>query len=192
MPDSSVIVLFAVTNWLQIQLDRWNASEVRPEKVHYVQALASQIERSRYRYETVSAATGVPWRVVACIHNMEGSLDFRTNLANGDPLTSKTRHVPRGRPPGNPPFTWEEAAVDALRLDHMDSKSWVDIPHRLNNIELYNGSGYQKYHPRVPTPYLWSWTNLYKRGKYVADGKWSDTAVSDQCGVVPIFKLLPP
>lgn len=177
--------------WVKIQEQRWEKAQIRPEKQHFIGAITAQIVRSRTRYDTVAAATGVPWQVIASIHNMECSLSFRENLANGDPLTSKTRHVPQGRPPGNPPFTWEQGAVDALKFDHLDKESWKGIGNELQNIESYNGLGVQKYHPSVPTAYLWSWTTIYSRGKYVADGQWSDTAISDQCGVAPLLKTLP-
>lgn len=178
------------SGWVKIQAQRWDKAQIRPEKEHFVEAITAQIVRSRKRYDTVATATGVPWPVIASIHNMECSLSFRQNLANGDPLTSQTRHVPRGRPPGIPPFTWEQAAVDALKFDHLDRETWGDIGNELQNVELYNGSGYQRFHPSVPSPYLYSWTSIYARGKYVADGQWSSTAVSDQCGVVSLLKCL--
>ena len=54
----------------------------------------------------------------------------------------------------------------------------------------YNGTGYQRFHPDTPTPYLWSWTTLYTRGKYVADGRWDPWAVSQQCGAAAILRQL--
>jgi lysozyme family protein len=42
----------------------------------------------------------------------------------------------------------------------------------------------------VLTPYLWSFSNHYDRGKYVADGKFSATARSQQCGAAVMLKLL--
>jgi lysozyme family protein len=42
----------------------------------------------------------------------------------------------------------------------------------------------------VPTPYLWSFSNHYERGKFVADGKFSSTARSQQCGAAVMLKLL--
>lgn len=173
-----------------LQKIRWDTAQIRPEKRHFVTGISNQVARGRARYEAVSKATGVPWQIIGAIHNMEASLSFRLNLAQGDPLTAFSRHVPAGRPKvgHGPPFTWEEAAVDALRFDRMSDRPWGDIGHSLQNVEIYNGTGYQRFHPTVPTPYLWSWTTLYTRGKYVADGKWSDTAVSEQCGAVPILK----
>ena len=46
----------------------------------------------------------------------------------------------------------------------------------LFRLEAYNGSGYRDKHPDVKTPYLWSFSNHYTRGKYVADGTVSGTA----------------
>lgn len=179
------------TGILATQAERWSKAIVLKEKTHFVTATAEQIRRNRPRYETVSAKTGVPWPVIACIHNMECGLSFKLGLYCGDPLTARTRNEPKGMPKaGAPPFQWEAVAVDALQYDRLDREAWNAIAQTLQNIEAYNGTGYQKYHPETPTPYLWSWTNVYTRGKYVADGKWSPTAVSAQCGVVPILKVL--
>src|SRR5258708_6831763 len=40
------------------------------------------------------------------------------------------------------------------------------------------------------TGYLWSWTNIYTGGKYVADGKWDPDHVDEQCGMVPMMAAL--
>jgi lysozyme family protein len=37
---------------------------------------------------------------------------------------------------------------------------------------------------------LWSFSNQYDRGKYVADGKFSSTARSQQCGAAVMLKML--
>jgi lysozyme family protein len=175
--------------WIQVQASRWEAARVRPEKIHFAQAIAAQITRNRSRYEAVSRATGVPWQVIGAIHSLEADLDFRTNLANGDPLTARTRHVPAGRPPtGKPPFDWSDAASDALTFDHMGDRSWKSIGNWLQNAELYNGPFYENHD--LVSPYIHSWDTLYVRGKIIADGHFSATAVSAQCGVVPILKFL--
>jgi lysozyme family protein len=187
-----LVVSPTATGRIKIQGDRWNAAKIRPEKVHFVQAVAAQITRNRSRYESVSRDTKVPWQVIGVIHSLEADLSFRCNLGQGDTLTAQSRHVPKGRPPipPNPPFTWEYAAEDSLRFDHLDRESWADIGNELQNVEAYNGLGYQKYHPNVPSPYLWGWSTIQKPGKYVADGKWSSTATSAQCGAAMILKLI--
>ena len=40
------------------------------------------------------------------------------------------------------------------------------------------------------SPYLWSGSNHYAKGKYVADGKWSSVAVSGQTGAIPVLKRM--
>src|SRR5689334_3035250 len=92
---------------------------IAPATQQSVEKIRDKILDNRPRYEEVEGVTSVPWYVVAVIHSLEGSLNFKTHLHNGDPLTAKTTHVPKGRPPGNPPFRWEESCVDALRFDHM-------------------------------------------------------------------------
>ena len=47
----------------------------------------------------------------------ESGADFSTYLGNGEPLTRRTRIVPKGRGPFK---TWEDGAVDALRFDSLD------------------------------------------------------------------------
>jgi hypothetical protein len=122
---------------------------------------------------------------------MEANMSFSTHLHNGDPLTDRTKHVPEGRPKaGKPPFTWEESARDALMLEGLARwKEWT-IPGTLYKLEAYNGWGYRDHHPGVLSPYLWSFSNHYARGKYVGDGQWSATAVSRQCGAAVLLKRL--
>ena len=64
------------------------------------------------------------------------------------------------------------------------------MPGTLFQLEGYNGFGYRDHHPTVPSPYLWSFSNHYTRGKYVADGRFSPTAVSQQCGAAVLLKRL--
>jgi lysozyme family protein len=167
----------------------WATCTVLPSRKSAADLSASRIIANKARYVTVEQATTVPWIVVGLIHATEGGLNFGTHLHNGDSLQRRTVHVPKGRPKqGNPPFTWEESAIDALTMDGLD-KVGVWSPERLCfELERYNGTGYLKYHPNVNTPYLWSGTNNYTRGKYVADGQWDPNAVSGQSGAIAILK----
>jgi hypothetical protein len=99
--------------------------------------------------------------------------------------------VPKNRPSrGGAPFSFEESACDALRLDKLDQVEAWTIEAILYEAEKYNGWGYRIHHPETLTPYLWSGTNHYTTGKYVADGKWDATAVSKQVGAVAILKSM--
>ena len=80
--------------------------------------------------------------------------------------------------------------MDALSMKkHSYPDEWT-ISKTLDFLEKWNGLGYRKYHPDVNTPYLWSGTNHYEKGKYVSDGKWDKNAVSKQPGTVLILKGL--
>lgn len=162
---------------------------IRPEKLAAADAVARKIVAARARYEAVSKATGVPWQIIGVIHAMEAGLSFKSHLHNGDPLTARTRQVPTGRPKaGSPPFAWEESAIDALRYDGLDKIMDWSPERECYELEGYNGWGYRKYHPEVLSPYLWSYSNHYSRGKYVGDGHWDPNAVSGQCGAIVLLK----
>jgi lysozyme family protein len=155
---------------------------IEPAHLAEVDLYVRRIGSHHGRYEAVSATTGVPWYVIGIIHALECSLNFTRHLHNGDPLTARTTHVPAGRPPGSPPFTWEQSAVDALRLRALDRwKDW-SVPGLLYKLEGYNGFGYRKVNPPIYSPYLWSYSNQYRAGKFVADGHYDPDAISRQCG----------
>lgn len=171
--------------------DLWRLMSVIRTKIPAADGICQKIVQNRSRYEGVQRATGVPWYVVAVIHSMESGLNFNRHLHNGDPLTARTKQVPKGRPlTGNPPFTWEESAADALTLDGFPSNTDWSVEKIAYLLESFNGWGYRMYHSTVKSPYLWSFSNHYWYGKYVADGKWSDTAVSEQCGAMVLLKRL--
>lgn len=152
-------------------------------------ATARKIMAGKERYQAVGRTTGVPWIAIALVHAMESGCRWTTHLHNGDSLKRRTRQVPRGRPrTGSPPFTWEESAIDAIRYDGLDKVETWTLERLCYELEKYNGWGYRKYHPTVLSPYLWSGTSHYVRGKYVADGRWSSRAVSGQTGAIAILK----
>ena len=72
-----------------------------------------------------------------------------------------------GETPALPGWTWARACYEG---------------------ELFNGFG-PRAHGRQ-TGYLWSWTNIYTGGKYVADGKWDPDVIDAQCGMVPMMAAL--
>ncbi len=169
----------------------FNTCNIRPERASAVDAIVAKLLANQARYLKVTDTLGVPWEFVAVIHNMEAGLNFTKHLHNGDPLTARTLQVPAGRPKnGNPPFTWEESASDALTLKGLSAETDWSLAGTLYQLERYNGFGYRLHHPHVLSPYLWSYSNQYESGKYVADGTWSDTAVSKQCGAAVLLRRL--
>ena len=163
----------------------------RAERVATIDAVADRAVANQGRYEAVASKLGTPWYVVAAIHSLEGSQSFNGHLHNGDPLTARTVQFPPGRPSqGQPPFTWEESAEDALRGHRFHEVGTWTVPVLLFKLEEYNGFGYRDFHPEVLSPYLWSFTNHYTRGKFVSDGNFSATAVSQQCGGVALIRRM--
>jgi lysozyme family protein len=170
---------------------KYHTLTVRPDFVKQVDGVTARINKHRPRYEAVAQATGVPWAVIATIHNLECSGRFDCHLHNGDPLRRRTVNVPAGRPrKGTAPFTWEASAKDALEYDGFTSWSDWSVGGTLYKLEGYNGMGYRK--RGTPSPYLWSGTQHYTRGKYVADGRFDPKAVSSQVGAAILLTQLDP
>ncbi len=161
------------------------------DRAREVDAVVDRIAGAQDRYEAAAGPLGIPWPFVACVHTMEASGRFTRHLHNGDPLTARTVQVPAGRPrAGSPPFTWEESARDVLVWKRLDQVGDWTLAETLYRLEAYNGWGYRLYHPEVLSPYLWAASNHYTSGKYVADGRWSDTAVSKQIGAAVLLRRI--
>jgi lysozyme family protein/peptidoglycan hydrolase-like protein with peptidoglycan-binding domain len=165
----------------------WNTMSLRPNWIKEAEDAAKGILANKDRYRTVESLTGVPWCVVGLIHQMECDLDFHEHLHNGDPLTARTCNVPAGRPlGGHPPFLWSDSAADAIRYDKLDQVLQWTCERVAFQLEKYNGFGSRTQH-HINTPYLWSGTNHYERGKYIGDHVWSDTEPSKQVGAMPVL-----
>jgi lysozyme family protein len=163
--------------------------EVLPDCVPEVRSFANRLVAGKARYEAVSNTTLVPWFVIGMLHGMECGFSFDEHLHNGDSLKHRTVNEPKGRPTtGDPPFAWLFSAIDALQYDSFTS--WADwsIAGICYKVEAYNGWGYRKHH--INSPYLWSFSNLYQRGKYVSDGHWDADAVSKQVGAITALKWM--
>lgn len=164
---------------------------VRSERAAEVELLVNSLARNQPTYTAVGNAMAIPWYFIAAVHAMESSQRFTAHLHNGDPLTARTVQVPAGRPKtGSPPFTWQQSAADALEMQGLGAATDWSLAGVLYELERYNGFGYRLYHPQVKSPYLWSFSNHYSSGKYLADGTWSDTARSSQCGAAVLLRRM--
>ncbi|MGR9410007.1 peptidoglycan-binding protein (plasmid) [Rhizobium leguminosarum] len=178
---------------LKAEYERLFATCQVQDRNNEIAGLCNRIRSSRSRYqELVQSFAGMPWYFVALVHSMEASGDvgtFKTHLHNGDSLLRPTVHVPKDRPDANGSnFTWEESARDALALEGYTNHTDWSLSRILYLLEKYNGMGPRK--KKHATAYLWSYSNHYKRGKYIADGIWDDNAVSRQPGAGAILKKL--
>lgn len=146
----------------------------------------------REDYLAVEADTGVPWKLIAAIHYRESANNFDTYLHNGQPLGKETTIHPKGIlfEKGK----WKEAAIDAISRIKNGNPALANISpdasfgEMLEFAERYNGMGYDN--RGMESPYVWSGTTNYEKGKYVADGEFDPSAVDKQLGVAPIVAAL--
>lgn len=170
-------------------IEQFHQMKIAPNRKDALDLLVARILKNKSKYQEVEGITKVPWYVLAPIHYRESSLNFSRHLHNGDPLTGRTKHVPAGRPiKGEPPFTWVESAIDAIKLKAWDKNKDWSVENILSLMEAYNGLGYKK--KGLPSPYIWSWSNNYVKGKYVADGRFDPNFVDQQCGAAVLLKSL--
>lgn len=162
---------------------------IKPEKLPEIKPIVTRILRGKDRYEALANRVNIPWHFIGITHSLEADNDFQKHLHNGDPLAARTVRVPAGRPRiWNPPSDWESSAIDALSK----FATWTDwsVPGMLFKIEGFNGYGYHRSDININSPYLWSFSNHYTKGKFIADHKYSPTAVSKQCGAAILLRRL--
>lgn len=171
-----------------INLETQNASRWKAAKLtRDFTAPAKKAIANKAIYQQIEKTTGVPWVFIAASHYRESSQDFSTNLAQGDPWNQVSTHVPKGRGPFK---SFVEAAVDALvncSPYAARNKDW-SLPALLTYLEEYNGLGYANH--GIPSPYLWSGTNIYSKGKYVADGRFDPNVVDKQLGCAGLIMTM--
>jgi lysozyme family protein len=171
--------------------DLFNSCQIRAGKESDVKGFINRLMQGTVQYEKVQLLSSVPWFVVGLVHGMECDFSFKQHLHNGDSLTKRTVNEPKGRPPvsvGDPPFDWTVSALDALQYDRFTSWSDWSVAGICFKLEGYNGWGYRGH--GINSPYLWSFSTNYERGKYVADGHWDADAVSKQVGAITALKKM--
>lgn len=167
----------------------WAACRIRDEHRAAITASVERLLRGNERYQAVQARTRVPWQLIGIKHGLECGYDFNKHLHNGDSLRALTVRVPAGRPPGwTAGRSWEDSARDALELKKLHQVLEWTLPRTLYALESFNGFGYRSKDTR--SPYLWSFSNLYSKGKYVADHVFDPNATSKQIGAAVILKAL--
>lgn len=165
-----------------VETARWQNAAVWKSRIPELDAIAKKLVApgAKARYQFVESKTGVPWWVVAIIHEREGSQSWATNLAQGDPWDKISTHEPAGQGPFD---SWESAAINALK----PYAHWTDwsVGGTLTFFEIYNGEGY--YERGLPSPYNWSGTNQYVRGKYIADKAFDPNVIDKQPGCAALI-----
>lgn len=162
----------------------WDRAKVT--KVKEAAKVANRIFGLKGEYQKIEKDTGVPWWMVACLHDRESGGDWTKSLAQGDPWNRVSTRVPAGRGPFR---SFRAAAYDALvTLKGYDKVIDWRLEKALYYMENYNGWGY--HWKGVRSPYLWAGTSQQQPGKYVADHVWDPNAVDKQLGCVAVLKAL--
>jgi lysozyme family protein len=164
----TALVAANATRWSRAQITRGTFA-----------AVAHRLVKEKTSYQRVEAATGVPWFIVAVIHEREASQNWSRSIAQGDFWNVKSTHVPKDR---GPFASWYDAAIDALVNCAPKAATWKDWSPggALTLLEQYNGLGYA--YKGLPSPYIWSGTDQYVKGKYVADRVFDPNKVDEQLG----------
>ncbi len=165
--------------------------DIDPARAAEVDTLIEALLADRGRYHAVAGRLKMPWFVVAALHYAQTGRDFGVHLHNGDPLSERTRHWPDARPvTGEPPFSWEDSATDALCSWHFERWDDWSVAGVLFLLEGHDGWGYWLNHPQVLSPYLWNYSTHYTHGKYVTDDTWKENAIAQSCGVAVLLRRL--
>ena len=170
-------------------LTLFNTCQIKASNSTEVEARVDHIFSNEGRYRALGATLQIPWHFIGIVHSMEANFSFSSHLHNGDPLDARTIHEPKGRPEaGVAPFIWEQSATDALTLKKLVGLAKWDTAELLYRLEAYNGFGYRS--KDVASPYLWSYSQHYVKGKFVADHEFDSNAISKQAGAAVLLKSL--
>ena len=125
-----------------------------------IEAAVLRIKNRGNFYKRAEKLTGVDWRIIGILHYMESGCKASTQILNGQRWDRKTTLAPAGYGPWG---SFSESCIDAF--ERHPFKKDMTISEILKQMERYNGRGYIK--KGINSPYLWSFTNNYKSGKFV-------------------------
>lgn len=146
--------------------------------------------KDRYEAFVKTNFPKIPWHFIGSIHNLEASCNWLGVLHNGERIVGtgrKTKIVPVGRGPFS---TWEEAAIDAVKLKGFNKNTDWSIGSILKRFEEMNGLGYRSRNEN--SPYVWAQSSVNDgTGKYTSDGHYDPKANANaQTGAATVLKWL--
>lgn len=196
-----------IPNLIHRNAERWNNMHVKANRIHEFDATAKRLSDStaKVRYQGVtdrllSAGFQSPWWFIAIVSEREygGPPHWDRQLGQGDHLDKVSTHDPKGRGPflSHPTDitpghdAWTRGCLDALIDCAPYAAKWKDwsIGGVLTLLEEYNGLGYANM--GVPSAYVWSGSDQYISGKYVADHVYRASAVDVQEGCAPLLSRM--
>ncbi len=186
---------------------RWRTMRLDPSRLHTFDTIAQKLcaTDAKARFQAVTGRLvkagmqPVPWWFIAIVAEREygGPPHWDKQLGQGDPLHAVSHNEPAGRGPfldrpgddinNN---AWLRCALDALIDSAPHAAHWPDwtAGGTMTIFEEYNGLGYAA--RGVPSAYVWSGTDQYVSGKYVADHVYRAGVKDVQEGCAPILHQL--
>jgi lysozyme family protein len=187
---------------------RWAAMHIKADRIHEFDRTAARLcaQDAKPRYEGVTARLTeggfqpVPWWFIAIVSEREygGPPRWDRQLGQGDPLHQVSHNDPAGRgpfldhpgdtTPGND--AWTRCCLDALIDCAPHAAKWTDWSPggTLTIWEEYNGLGYAA--RGVPSAYVWSGSDQYESGKFIADHVYRRGVVDVQEGCAPLLSRM--
>lgn len=174
---------------------RWQRARYKPSFEAAAEKFAKRALAHKEEYQAVSETIWnlyqkrIPWWFIPLVHEREcvrGVDNWTCNIGQGSPFNVKSNIKPY-----NGPFhSWREAAVAALVHEHPYAANNTDWSGggTMTIAEKYNGVGYANM--GRPSPYIWSGSDQYVSGKYIADGKYSASTVDTQLGVAVSLRAM--
>jgi len=190
-PIAPEVVPTPSAGWSDNYQQLWESMTIRPEWRTPVKKIATEIIANQNRYVAAVEGTKVPWWFIAVVHAMESGMKFTTHIHNGDSLSQRTVNVPIGHPAlGTPPFTWAVSTREFLTYKKLDLITDWSLTNALFLWHRNNGINNEYKARHIPTPYLWSGSQHYLKGKYTADHKFDPEVVSKQPGAAVLLRAL--
>jgi lysozyme family protein len=196
-----------------VNAHRWDIMHINASRLNGFHSTAVRLcdPTAKARYQGVSDRLSfisqtnklihpVPWWFIAIVSEREygGPPRWDRQLGQGDPLDQKSTHEPIGMGPYlahpsdiTPGFdAWTRCCVDVLVNSAPFAAKWTSwtIGGILTLFEEYNGLGYAM--RGLPSAYVWSGTDQYISGKYVADHVFDPSVVDVQDGCAPILRMM--
>jgi lysozyme family protein len=179
---------------------RWHNMKLAQARLPELDSVAKRLVDAKPRYLAVedrlrklpSQHYFAPWWFTAICSEREygGPPHWDRQLAQGDPLSRVSWHDPAGRGPFTGEDAWLRGCLNALIDCAPYAASWHDwTPGGTATIwEEYNGLGYAA--RGVPSAYVWSGSDQYISGKFVADHVYRAGVVDVQEGCMPILSRM--
>lgn len=171
--------------------DRFNACNVGQgllsgQTTGHIAWYLKMLRKGKARYQNASGllmqkGIYVPWEIIGIIHGLEASFDFSKQVLNGQKYTQRTTWVPKRLGPW---ASWEESTVFAFTYDlgYQRLPQYWGVVECALFFERWNGMSY--WMKGKPSPYLWGYSSVQVRGKFVEDGVYNSYAVTKQVGAM--------